>query len=137
MLSRRRTETAAGSTSEQKGAKAHKPDNTMDVEEGASGAAGSKNEAEKTAEKKKAAARGRKGGKQNKDNDQATKTKLLLQNTQTLRQLCAAVMACWLLPSSSDLVAAGLETGASYAEMVEAGRAGHNLGAPTHTSRQR
>ena len=60
MLSRARAETAAGTASEQKEAKAHKPDNTMDVEEGAGGAAGSKNEAEKAAEKKKAAARGRK-----------------------------------------------------------------------------
>ena len=129
MLARPRAETAAGAPSEQRGANAPKVDSSMEVEEG-SGAAGSKTEAEM--KKAAAAARGRKGGKQRIDSDQATKTKLLLQNTQLLRQLVSAVMACWLLPSSSDLVAAGLETGAAYAGMVEAAGGGHNHGAP-HT----
>ena len=40
-----------------------------------------------------AKAQGRKGGQQKKDNDEATKTKLILQNAQMIRQLQAAVMA--------------------------------------------
>ena len=54
--------------------------------------------------------RSKKGKCKGKQSEDATKTKLLLQNTQLTRILMGSAMACWTLDSSVGLVEQALET---------------------------